>query len=287
PLWVIVSLAENGNLLDYLHLHRKPNYQYHSYENIPTVSTEQPEEISYVQKLKFAHGIAQGMRHLEKHKRVSVNLTNKLFVDPSWSYGVLLWEIETQGTVPYAAMETGQDILSEVKRGYRLEQPPECDDKIYALMLDTWDPNPLNRPSFEVIVNRVEVLLTAVSGYLELEGGGSLNLTPYDEVNITGSSLNLYTPNGDVPGGNNNDNHSNVGYHDHDNGEARENTADDLYEPFVACRAMPKGEEDGVSGSAHDKEPALAGKDVCITLSPPAQEESLDEETRSMDIREQ
>ncbi|XP_048589912.1 vascular endothelial growth factor receptor 1 isoform X2 [Nematostella vectensis] len=329
PLWVIVSLAENGNLLDYLHLHRKPNYQYHSYENIPTVSTEQPEEISYVQKLKFAHGIAQGMRHLEKHKCVHRDLAARnvllgrglepivsdfglsrdiyesgMYEDlrggkrpvrwmapesiedytctsksDVWSYGVLLWEIETQGTVPYAAMETGQDILSEVKRGYRLEQPPECDDKIYALMLDTWDPNPLNRPSFEVIVNRVEVLLTAVSGYLELEGGGSLNLTPYDEVNITGSSLNLYTPNGDVPGGNKNDNHTNVGYHDHDNEEARENTADDRYEPFVACHAMPKGEEDGVSGSAHDKEPAPAGKDVCITLSPPAQEESLDEET--------
>lgn len=34
------------------------------------------------------------------------------------------------GTVPYAGVDSGMDILNEIKRGYRLEQPADCDDEV-------------------------------------------------------------------------------------------------------------------------------------------------------------
>ncbi|XP_031562475.1 tyrosine-protein kinase receptor UFO-like [Actinia tenebrosa] len=80
-----------------------------------------------------------------------------------WSYGVTLWEIETAGTVPYAGVDSGMDILNEIKKGYRLEQPNDCDDDVYALMLDTWRANPLDRPSFFELDERVEQMLAGIS----------------------------------------------------------------------------------------------------------------------------
>lgn len=66
---MIVKIAEGGCLLDYLHKHRKQDYTDHSYENVqPGTSTDQVDSLDKLQKLKFAHGIARGMKHLEKMK---------------------------------------------------------------------------------------------------------------------------------------------------------------------------------------------------------------------------
>ncbi|CAH3020501.1 unnamed protein product, partial [Porites evermanni] len=44
-----------------------------------------------------------------------------------WSFGVLLWEIETGGAVPYPEIET-VDLLQSLKSGYRMKKPNGCSD---------------------------------------------------------------------------------------------------------------------------------------------------------------
>ena len=63
PLWVVLKLAENGSLLEYLESLRVGNV---SYENVTKTTTA--TNLSYVEKLLFAHGIAEGMKHLADKK---------------------------------------------------------------------------------------------------------------------------------------------------------------------------------------------------------------------------
>lgn len=100
-----------------------------------------------------------------------------------WSYGVVLWEIQTRGQVPYAALG-GQEIVRKLRRGERLPKPDGCSDEIYDIMLTCWKANPKERPSFEELVHLTESLLNAEADYLEVinETPEDENDLPYDEV---------------------------------------------------------------------------------------------------------
>ncbi|KAK3714896.1 hypothetical protein QZH41_010902, partial [Actinostola sp. cb2023] len=69
PLWVVLKLAENGSLLEYLESLRVGNV---SYENVTKTTTA--TNLSYVEKLLFAHGIAEGMKHLADKKCIHRDL---------------------------------------------------------------------------------------------------------------------------------------------------------------------------------------------------------------------
>ncbi|XP_070575413.1 tyrosine kinase receptor Cad96Ca-like [Ptychodera flava] len=64
-----------------------------------------------------------------------------------WSYGITLWEIVTLGSTPYGHWSSSQ-VLKMLKRGYREPKPKHCSKDIYALMLNCWNSNPTERPSF-------------------------------------------------------------------------------------------------------------------------------------------
>lgn len=100
-----------------------------------------------------------------------------------WSYGVVLWEIQTRGQVPYAALG-GQEIVRKLRRGERLPKPDGCSDEIYDIMLTCWKANPKERPSFEELVHLTESLLSTEADYLEVinETPEDENDLPYDEV---------------------------------------------------------------------------------------------------------
>jgi serine/threonine protein kinase len=42
-----------------------------------------------------------------------------------WAFGVLGYEVTSFGMTPYGALG-GQELMSELERGYRLPQPPAC-----------------------------------------------------------------------------------------------------------------------------------------------------------------
>ncbi|XP_054162412.1 tyrosine-protein kinase HTK16-like [Oppia nitens] len=68
-----------------------------------------------------------------------------------WSYGVLLWEMYSYGDEPYTDVEN-REIIRFIERGKRLSKPDLCSDLVFALMSLCWSLDPLNRPSFDEIV---------------------------------------------------------------------------------------------------------------------------------------
>jgi len=65
-----------------------------------------------------------------------------------WSYGVTLWEIFTLGEMPYGDM-SGQEVLEMLdQKGERLAKPAHCPDDVYKVMLQCWQYEPSQRPTF-------------------------------------------------------------------------------------------------------------------------------------------
>ncbi|XP_022901192.2 tyrosine-protein kinase CSK-like [Onthophagus taurus] len=74
-----------------------------------------------------------------------------------WSFGILLWEIYSFGRVPYPRIPLA-DVVKHVEKGYKMEAPEGCPSEIYEIMRQAWDLNPENRPNFEEVKLKLEVL---------------------------------------------------------------------------------------------------------------------------------
>ncbi|XP_078383581.1 uncharacterized protein LOC144666103 isoform X2 [Oculina patagonica] len=72
-----------------------------------------------------------------------------------WSFGVVLWEIETGGKMPYSGLG-GMEVVEFVRSGQRLKQPDGCPDEIYEIMMSCWRPDPSLRPKFSELVTSLE-----------------------------------------------------------------------------------------------------------------------------------
>ncbi|XP_028165021.1 ephrin type-A receptor 2-like isoform X4 [Ostrinia furnacalis] len=75
-----------------------------------------------------------------------------------WAFGILLWEIVTLGSTPYAAM-SGREVLAAVTEGYRLERPPHCKPQLYRAMHSCWHADPSQRPTFAALKAQLAELL--------------------------------------------------------------------------------------------------------------------------------
>ncbi|XP_031554403.1 vascular endothelial growth factor receptor 1-like [Actinia tenebrosa] len=72
-----------------------------------------------------------------------------------WSYGVVLWEIENEGQLPYAGISNGQQILEYLKRGNRLKNQENTSRDIQVMMQECWHPEPKQRPTFTSLVEKI------------------------------------------------------------------------------------------------------------------------------------
>ncbi|XP_022918560.1 tyrosine-protein kinase receptor torso-like isoform X2 [Onthophagus taurus] len=73
-----------------------------------------------------------------------------------WSFGVVLWEIGTLGAFPYDTIPDRM-LLYHLHIGKRLERPEICTDELYSLMLRCWSEDPKFRPTFEELVEELDV----------------------------------------------------------------------------------------------------------------------------------
>ncbi|XP_078379588.1 proto-oncogene tyrosine-protein kinase receptor Ret-like [Oculina patagonica] len=64
-----------------------------------------------------------------------------------WSYGVLLYEILTVGGSPYPGTDP-RKIARKLQEGFRMPKPKHVDSKLYQIMLNCWEENPSDRPTF-------------------------------------------------------------------------------------------------------------------------------------------
>jgi len=78
-----------------------------------------------------------------------------------WSFGVVMYEIITEGKNPYAAM-SNEEVMQKIQTGYRMPCPIECDSPAYyALMLKCWSEKPEGRPSFLDVKREIDTLFEA------------------------------------------------------------------------------------------------------------------------------
>ncbi|XP_038064852.1 muscle, skeletal receptor tyrosine protein kinase-like [Patiria miniata] len=108
-----------------------------------------------------------------------------------WSFGVLLWELVTLGSHPYPGMSS-QEVINELKKGYRLPKPEHCGDDIYQIMMDCWQEKPEDRPDFAGLHTTIDDILADAAGYLEMG-----NLNPDDYVYLKpgqGSRSTTHSP---------------------------------------------------------------------------------------------
>ena len=86
-----------------------------------------------------------------------------------WSFGVLLTEIVTKGRIPYPGM-TNAETIAQVERGYRMPIPPNCPEPLYQIMMDCWDKDPDNRPTFDFLQGTLEdYYVSTEPGYRDLD----------------------------------------------------------------------------------------------------------------------
>ncbi|CAP35150.1 Protein CBR-EGL-15 [Caenorhabditis briggsae] len=76
-----------------------------------------------------------------------------------WSYGVLLWEIMTLGGTPYPTIAM-HNLYEYLQNGYRMESPHLCPQEVYQLMQACWQTKLEDRPSFKMIVDYLDWMLT-------------------------------------------------------------------------------------------------------------------------------
>lgn len=75
-----------------------------------------------------------------------------------WSYGVLLWEVFTLGGTPYVNLKTAE-VAERVTRGLRLSQPKGVRENMYQLMLQCWELDRDERPTFEQMLGSLQEML--------------------------------------------------------------------------------------------------------------------------------
>lgn len=64
-----------------------------------------------------------------------------------WAFGILLWEMVTQGGSPYPEMTLCQ-VREQLFQRYHMPSPSGCPENLYSIMLECWNENPDERPTF-------------------------------------------------------------------------------------------------------------------------------------------
>jgi len=49
-------------------------------------------------------------------------------------------------------------VLEDIPKGERPDQPEGCPDSIYKLMILCWDGDPVRRPNFQTIVEKLKTI---------------------------------------------------------------------------------------------------------------------------------
>ncbi|XP_057706323.1 vascular endothelial growth factor receptor kdr-like isoform X1 [Corythoichthys intestinalis] len=78
-----------------------------------------------------------------------------------WSFGVLMWEIFSLGASPYPGVQIDEEFCCRLKEGTRMRAPEYSSSEIYQTMLECWQGEPQQRPTFTELVEQLGDLLQA------------------------------------------------------------------------------------------------------------------------------
>ncbi|XP_053625341.1 activated Cdc42 kinase Ack [Plodia interpunctella] len=216
PLMMVCELAPMGALLDYI---RAQNGKV-SLNFILKWSTQVAAGMAHLEKNRFLHrdlacrnillstldlvkigdfGLMRALPDaddcyvMSERRRVPFpwcapeSLRTRQFSHASdvWMFAVALWEMYTFGEEPWMGLN-GSEILRLIMReGQRLTAPNACPPDVYMLMMQCWDLNPKERPTFAGILrymetNQFETAVAALSykrqGQMTIEAGDGIVL---------------------------------------------------------------------------------------------------------------
>uniref|UniRef100_A0A672ML77 Tyrosine-protein kinase RYK n=1 Tax=Sinocyclocheilus grahami TaxID=75366 RepID=A0A672ML77_SINGR len=82
-----------------------------------------------------------------------------------WAFGVSLWELMTLGQTPYVDIDPFE-MAAYLKDGYRIAQPINCPDELFAVMACCWALDPEERPKFQQLVQCLTEFHVALGAYV-------------------------------------------------------------------------------------------------------------------------
>lgn len=74
-----------------------------------------------------------------------------------WSFGVLMWEVYSEGRVPYDN-RSNAEVVEALNARLRLLRPRVCPQSVYELMQWSWKEKPEDRPSFALLLHELACL---------------------------------------------------------------------------------------------------------------------------------
>ena len=185
PFYIVTELMETGNLLKYLRTKRGSNL---TPSKIIDIAVQLANGMIYLGEQDYIHcdlraeNILVGeyntikianfylARHLNGNKYFTMKkgthlatrwtapecYTSKRLSIKSdvWSFGILLWELVTKGSLPYPGM-TNKQVREAVIEGYHMPEPKDCPEPFYQIMLDCWRLNDDKRPTFNNILRHL------------------------------------------------------------------------------------------------------------------------------------
>lgn len=102
-----------------------------------------------------------------------------------WAFGVTMWEIMTRGQTPYPGVENSE-IYEYLIKGERLKQPLDCPVDIYEIMHSCWSPVAKCRPSFQHLIDQLEIHWAKLNPAPEKEAMLYVNLEEEDTEQASG-----------------------------------------------------------------------------------------------------
>jgi focal adhesion kinase 1 len=80
----------------------------------------------------------------------SINFRKFTSQSDVWMFAICVWEILSYGNKPFQGIKN-PDVIKLIEDKKRLEQPANCPDELYLLMLQCWEYDSSLRPNFSVI----------------------------------------------------------------------------------------------------------------------------------------
>lgn len=72
-----------------------------------------------------------------------------------WAYGIFVWEVFSQGTLPYTALDNDAVMRAMIDGELMLETPPDAPEEIELMMHRCWADSPKDRHTFSEITHHL------------------------------------------------------------------------------------------------------------------------------------
>ncbi|XP_067243678.1 tyrosine-protein kinase ITK/TSK [Chanodichthys erythropterus] len=186
PIYLVFEFMENGCLTDYLRAKKGS----HSQQALLAMCLDVSEGMAYLENSNFIHRdlaarnclvsidnvvkIADfGMTRFVLDDQYTSSFGSKFPVRWSspevikfgkyssksdvWSFGVLMWEVYSEGRVPYDN-RSNAEVVEALNAGIRLLKPRLCPKSVYELMQWSWKEKPDDRPAFALLLHELACL---------------------------------------------------------------------------------------------------------------------------------